>query len=170
MASQEEWKPIRGYEGLYDISDQGQVRSYHNNKWGKANTPKIVAGRMGKHYKTAILCNEKGKRTFYIHRLVAEAFLPKPHGSDYVNHKNGNKLDNSVANLEWCTHTENMRHADATGLATFRRTPVECVETGERFSSISAAAKSCGLTRNAVGNCITGYAKTAGNKHWRCVE
>lgn len=170
MASHEEWKPIQGYEGLYDISDLGRVRSYHNNKWGKSNSPKVVSGRMGKHYKTAILCDEKGKHTFYVHRLVAEAFLQHPHGSDYVNHKNGDKLDNRATNLEWCTHAENMQHAETTGLADFGRTPVECVETGERFASISEAARSCGLTRNAVGNCIAGHTKTAGNKHWRCVE
>lgn len=166
----ETWKPIAGYEGLYDISDQGRVRSYKNNKWGLLTHPKILGYRMGRHYKTVMLCKGADKRTHYIHRLVADAFLDRQKGQGCVNHINGNKHDNRAENLEWCTHYDNMRHADKAGLATFSRKTVVCIDTGTEYPSITEAARQNGINRKAISNCLNGMSNTAGKKHWRYAQ
>lgn len=115
----ETWKPIKDYEGLYEISDCGRVKSL--DRWDSLNRLKI--GKIlnccdnGSGY---MIVNLKafGKQNIKtIHRLVAEAFIPNPNNLPCVNHKDGNKQNNNVDNLEWCTHSENMKHAFRTGLS-----------------------------------------------------
>ena len=103
-------KDVCGYEGLYKVDENGNVFSVRNNKFLKRMT--FPSG-----YEYVHLCNGKGKtKLFRVHRLVAETFIPNPNNLPCVNHKDGNKLNNSVKNLEWCTHSENMIHAYQTGL------------------------------------------------------
>lgn len=107
----EEWKDIKGYEGLYQVSNQGRIRSFwHRRKGVDCLVQTSVYG-----YKYVTLHKEK-QRTFRVHRLVAEAFIPNPEGKPQVNHINGDKGDNRVTNLEWCTGSENMIHAYRNGL------------------------------------------------------
>ena len=103
-------KDVCGYEGLYKVDENGNVFSVRNNKLLKRMM--FPSG-----YEYVHLCNGKGKtKLFRVHRLVAEAFIPNPNDLPQVNHKDGNKLNNSVENLEWCTNLENMRHSVETGL------------------------------------------------------
>lgn len=102
----EEWKDIKGYEGLYQISSNGRVRSFHYNKWNIITSH--ITGKTN-HLKIGLYKNKKRKR-FYIHKLVAEAFIPNPNNYIEVNHKDENPLNNSVENLEWCTHNYNMNY------------------------------------------------------------
>lgn len=136
----EVWKPIDGYEGLYEVSSFGNVRSYKKSRWGLRDNPKILNGFMGKHYLTVVLCKDK-KITKYIHRLVAIAFIPNPEHHKEVNHIDGNKTNNHVSNLEWVSHAGNMKHAIKNDLFG-KQKKVRCVETGEIFGSITKAAKS----------------------------
>ena len=104
----EEWRPVVGYEGLYEVSNTGQVRSldrfYYRLHKGKVLSP--TKDRYG--YLTVTLnCNGKSK-TIKIHRLVAQAFLPNPDNLPQVNHKDEVKTNNSVDNLEWCTAKYNV--------------------------------------------------------------
>lgn len=102
----EVWANIKGYDD-YQVSNQGRICSYKNNK------RKILKGWIqNTGYLTISLNNKK----YSVHRLVAETFIHKEKGKDYVNHIDGNKTNNNVSNLEWCTNAENIQHAFRSGL------------------------------------------------------
>jgi len=108
------WKIIPGYKGLYEVSNQGRVRSY-----SRGNNPRILKPEITwcGYARTALCRNGAFDRNHLsIHRLVAQAFIPNPENKPEINHKNGIKADNRVENLEWCTISENRKHAIATGL------------------------------------------------------
>lgn len=99
----ENWKDICGFEGLYQISDYGRIKSIRRNK--------ILTSSI--HKKGYLHCGlfKEGKRTQrFIHRMVAEAFIPNPENKPCINHKDCNPANNKVENLEWCTHKENNHH------------------------------------------------------------
>jgi hypothetical protein len=121
----EKWKFIEDSDGLYMISDIGRVKlmkDIHRYNIIKKESVTKKAGIMGfstsTGYKTYYLTGIENvnKRYRQGHRLVAEAFIPNPENKPCVNHKDGNKLNNLVSNLEWCTHQENTRHAVRIGL------------------------------------------------------
>lgn len=111
-----DWKEIPGYEGLYSINSDGEVLSHRSGKIRK-NT------RSGKGYrKISLSSRDHIKKQHLVHRLVAEIFLPKPNKrACEVNHKNLDKSDNRVENLEWVTPEENMKHAYSNGKTDFHR-------------------------------------------------
>lgn len=102
------WKDIEGFEGLYQVSNDGKVRSLGNNKSRKTKILKQVTNNCG--YKLVGLY-KNGKGKFYtVHRLVAQAFISNPNNWPQVNHKNEVKDDNRVCNLEWCTQEYNCNY------------------------------------------------------------
>lgn len=104
------FKDIKGYEGLYQIGSNGTVKSLNYHRTGIERVLKY-----GKHYKgylNVALCKEGKMKTFKVHRLVAEAFIPNPDNLPQVNHKNEVKTDNRVENLEWCSASYNMNYND----------------------------------------------------------
>lgn len=96
----EEWRPIIEYEGLYEVSNLGRVRNIKTHKLVMQSV--VVSG-----YKRVTLYKENKPKTKLVHRLVAKAFLSNPNNLMVVNHKDGNKLNNIVTNLEWCTQSYN---------------------------------------------------------------
>ena len=113
----EVWKDINGYETIYMVSNHGRVKTlgHNNNKYHlKKEKIRIPSARNG--YLGVILCKEGITKMFSSHRLVAEYFIPNPNNLPFVNHKDGNKLNNHYTNLEWCTCSENMKHAYDNGL------------------------------------------------------
>ena len=115
---EEQWKDIEGYEGLYQVSNFGRVKSLPRVRIGNG-TPyltksKILSKGIGatRGYCRVTLCKEpNNQKMFYVHRLVAIAFCEKIKGKDVVNHKNGIRTDNRAENLEWTTLEENLQHA-----------------------------------------------------------
>ena len=100
------WKPIVGYEGLYEVSDQGEVRRIL-----KSGKTRLMKPYGGSKYYTLCLSNKCAKKTVNVHQLVANAFLEKPKDAEEINHKDGNKKNNKVENLEWVTQQQNLIHA-----------------------------------------------------------
>lgn len=105
----EVWKDIPGYEGLYKVSDLGSILNLHTNKFLKKRLS------TNGYYVVDLRKNHRS-RVFRVHRLVALSFIPFVDGKPFVNHVDGNKLNNNVSNLEWCTQSENVYHAYNTGL------------------------------------------------------
>ncbi len=165
--AEEVWKPISGYEGLYDVSNFGRVRSYKKGKWGLCSDPKIITGQKGKHYITVTLCRDGTKKSVYIHRLVADSFVPNAEKHSDVNHKDGNKLNNNAENLEWCTHRQNMEHAERMSLMTYNKKAVVCCDTNVTYCSITDAASAVGISRTSIDNCLNGRSMTAGGYCWK---
>lgn len=116
---EEIWKDIKGYEGLYQVSNYGRVKSLdriHNHIYKSVCKPKFYKGKIisannnGHGYLWVVLCKNNKIMHKYIHRLVAEAFIPNPNNLPQVNHKDENMQNNCVDNLEWCTAKYNCNY------------------------------------------------------------
>ena len=115
---QEVWKDVKGFEGLYQVSDQGNVRSIFTeikdkNGVAKKHKPQILKQSMTTTgYKKVEIRNLESKRkSMKVHRLVATAFIPNPENKPFINHIDSNPINNKLSNLEWCTGSENLYHA-----------------------------------------------------------
>lgn len=108
----EEWRDIIGYEGLYMVSNMGRIKSFYNNKMRI-----IKASKRSDDYISVGLHKDGRSVTYYVHVLVADAFLPNLEGKPQINHIDGDKTNNRVENLVWVTGSENMNHAYKIGLA-----------------------------------------------------
>lgn len=114
---QEIWLPVHGFEGFYEVSSDGQIRSLARvvkSRWGTDKHIRSVLKAFGKNsqgYQTVHLYRDGKCNKFYAHRLVAAAHIPNPYDLPQVNHIDGNKKNNTASNLEWCTASENCQHA-----------------------------------------------------------
>lgn len=176
MEEKEIWKDIAGYEGKYQVSNLGNVRSlqYHNAK-GIMRIGYLKPAVDNKGYLRCALSKENKLKTFKVHRLVASAFIDNPDNLPQINHKDGNKLNNHVENLEWCNNSQNQLHAYATGLNPRhmpKHHPVIIVDNSNgnvrRFECIKFAAEYIGEKRQTLENRLRTGAKPRFNKKYSC--
>ena len=165
----EEWKDVKGYEGLYQVSNLGRVKSLRRNKLVKLS-------KRGGYLRVSFTVNYNSK-WFSVHRLVAQCFLPNVNNLPQVNHKDGVKTHNIVSNLEWCTNKENLRHAWKNNLCNNRlrknRKIFQVDELGnvirvwERFSEIE---EKLNISKKNICACCHGKRKKAGGFMWNFKE
>ena len=163
----EEWRDVKGYEGMYLISNYGNVVSLDRkvkskNGYRNSKGRSITVRKNNFGYLDTRLYKNGTKKSAFIHRIVAEAFLPNPENKPVVNHKNGIKSDNRLCNLEWCTSSENKIHAIQTGLSKNpKMSSREVIDTctGEAFPSISKAAKANQIPYGSCKNMLRGIRK-----------
>ena len=143
------WKDIYGYEG-YQISNAGNVRHIYKNKNGTIikNLKNTVNG--GGYVRIALYKNKKSVKTL-VHRIVAAEFIQNPNNYSIINHLDGNKVNNTVQNLEWCTNSQNIKHAYRTGLS--RRTKKIIRSDGIAFNSIIEASEAINADASSI-SCV----------------
>ena len=129
--NEEIWKDIKNFEGIYQISNLGQVKAINYKKTGKKRILKQADNGYG--YKTVHLTNNGKGKMFTVHRLVAETFIPNTSNKPIINHIDGNKSNNKVENLEWCTYKENTIHAWLNGLSDFSEEQKEKLKHSKRY-------------------------------------
>ena len=149
---QSEWKPIEGWP--YSVSDDGHVR---NDRTGHI----LKMHEMNRGYLDVLLCNNGISQNKTVHRLVAEAFIPNPECKPQVNHKDGNRLNNNVDNLEWLSLADNIRHGFENNLYKQNKTTLESEDTGEIYTFRSQTEAGAFLGRNR--GYITGLVKNKRN-------
>ena len=155
----EEWRDVVGYEGLYKVSNLGNIKSLIKDRLLKPS-------EHNRGYLLVVLTKNHKHKHCYVHRIVAEAFIKNIESKTEVNHIDGNKKNNRVENLEWCTGIENMLHACETGLRNVCK-PI-CVQIVSKdgkvikeFSSIGEASRETGVNIGNISKCCNGYCESA---------
>lgn len=170
---EEQWLDISGYEGLYQISNFGRVKSFY------FKNPRILKPHKVKGYSNVELYKNKKKKQFYIHRLVMENFCPIENMNVLdVNHKDEDKSNNHISNLEWMTHKDNLNYGSRAekarmkmqGKNSSRSKKVRCIEKDVIYEALREAERQLGIPTTNISKACKGKIKTAGGYHWEYVE
>lgn len=164
----EEWKDIEGYEGLYQVSNEGRVKSLNFNHTKQEKILKCTKTKDG-YLRVGLYQDWKQVRK-YIHRLVAEAFIENPNNYKEVNHKDEDKTNNHVENLEWCTPNYNINYGSRTERCSKRVDQIN-VSTGEvvhQWGSTMECGRN-GFNQGTVAACARGERKTHKGFIWKYV-
>ena len=170
----EVWKDVVDYKDSYEVSNLGKVRSYRNYQWGLKDKPhikkQVSCGRQMDY-----LCVNLLGKVKRVHRLVAKAFIPNPENKKYVNHIDGDKTNNHVSNLEWCTAKENTKHAYDIGLidnkgencVTSKLTKKDVIEIRKTYKTGNYTQKEIseawGVSRSQIGFIVN-------RKRWKHIK
>lgn len=180
--------PIKNFPD-YFVDEEGNVYSkkYHHTLNKYCNLRKIKPREENGYLRVGLHKNNRQFRK-NVHRLVAEVFIPNPENKPFINHKNGIKDDNQVANLEWCTQAENIQHAWQTGLAKLNKgcfkkgfTGKQCINhkivlqmkdgnTITKFYGTQEAYRKTGICQGHIAECCRGERKSAGGYQWQYLE
>lgn len=156
---------VKNYEGLYAVTSCGKVWSYYTNKFLSIKIRK-QDGR------AEVNLRKDGKnKSFFVHRLVAEAYIPNPSGLPEVNHKDENPQNNNVNNLEWCDRDYNQHYGTAIErMGKSKSKAVFCVELNQEFYGTREAERQTGVAHSSISSCCKGKLKSAGGYHWRYAD
>ncbi len=186
LQNKEEWKSAPGYEGYYEVSNLGNLRSVtadllstfqiKPDKRGQGGA--VYVGKRG--YPVANLRKNGTVKSIKVHRLVAKAFIPNPNNLPYVNHKDGDKTNNQDSNLEWVSAAENVQHAfNVLGFkgSAYGTKGGTCSKKVDQFTSdgiylktyasATEAATIMGVTTSAISNCVRGKSKSCAGYIWK---
>ena len=173
------WKDIKGYEGLYKISNYGNVYSLHTDRYlkpGVNNKTKYFAVCL---YKNGVYITKK------IHRLIAEHFIPNPDNKPCIDHIDGNRQNNKISNLRWVTHKENhnnpitkVKHTKlrkrkkTNAISWFKKMskPVICIEANALFTSVNEAGRALNIDARKICQVCKGKIQTIGGYHWKYAD
>ena len=148
-------RDIKGYEGLYAATSCGKIYSYRAKKFLK-----LRQGKDG--YLRVDLCKDSKRKTFLVHRLVAETYLDNSLNLPQVNHIDEDKSNNALPNLEFCDAAYNINYSQAK--------KVICLETGIIYNSLTDAAKAVNTDKSNICNCLKGRTKKSAGLHWAYYE
>ena len=169
------WKDIEGYEGLYQVSNLGRIKSLVKNG---CKQEKITTGALRKDGYMMIYLSKNGKKKYHsVHRIVAKVFIPNPNNLPYVNHKNENKADNRAINLEWCDAKYNVNY----GTCIARRAKAQTNRHGAisviqyslvgsviaEYPSMMEASRKSNVPVRAICACCKNHQKSAFGYVWK---
>lgn len=169
------WKDIKGYENIYQVNEKGEIKSLDrfivkSNGVKEFKKGKFISSTHNKrsNYLECHLSMNGKRKCYKVHRLVAETFIPNPSNHPVVNHKDGNRLNNNVDNLEWCTYSENLKHSynnlgRVKNSTKIKRRP--CIVTDlynydvYRYKSIEETSRHIGISPTQIRRIINGECK-----------
>lgn len=187
---EEIWKDIKGYEGLYEVSNYGNVKSlerYVNHEeegFKKIIRERILKKEIQNGYERVSLCNNGVSKRFFVHRLVAYSFIENKNNKPFVNHINSTRNDNFVSNLEWCTASENSIHGYKHGKMKSPKVMLgkfgfdcwnskKCSQYSidgnfiKTYGSMLEAERQTGIYHTYISMCLRGKMKKAGGFLWK---
>lgn len=175
------WKDIKGYKGYYQVSSSGRVKSlsryrpaYINNNNKILLKEKILKPTIyTSGYEYVSLSKNGERKNYMVHRLVAETFLDNPDNLSCVNHKDENKLNNNVDNLEWCNAKYNINYGEGAKIRMKKiksklSKPVHCIDTDEIYESAIEAERQTGIQH--ISEVCSGKRESAGGMWWEYLE
>lgn len=167
------WEDIKGWEGKYQVSNLGRVKSLPRTTIRNGHIAnvygRILKQRINQDGYYSVSLGNSPRVPYRVHRLVAEAFIDNKHGLAQVNHIDGNKTNNLVSNLEWVSQLDNFIHCRDVLKKTFGSKKIKCVETGEIYQSIKKAARSKKLFDSNIIKAADhkNGVRTCGGYHWQ---
>lgn len=173
---EEKWKDIEGFEGLYQVSDQGRIKSFQ--QWKRAGSPRefiLKPSISTTGYCQVTLYKEHQRSKFLVHRLVANAFVSNPSNFPHINHIDEDKENNRASNLEWCTAAYNNNYGTAKFRSILSKSMMvdQLLPSGQflaRYVCISVASEITGIPKSSIKSCCIGECQSGNGFVWRYVR